>query len=250
MIPKIIHYCWFGGNPLPLKAKKCVASWEKYFHGYEIKEWNETNYDLKKNPYTADAYEAKNYSFVSDYVRFDILYQYGGIYFDTDVEVIKSFEDILSNGPFIGIETKGRINSGIGCGFYAGQPVLKDILAVYNKLNFSDSARNNYMAVDIATEIFTSLGFTNSDTIQKIADTTIYPIEYFNPIDYDTHYLHITSNTFSIHYGDASWVDNKRRLTANIHIWLCRILGKKAGKFLSGKFRKAAKSAYYFFTGK
>jgi len=250
MIPKIIHYCWFGGNPLPKKARKCIKSWEKYFPGYEIKELNETNYDVNKIPYTAEAHKLKKYAFVSDYARFDILYQYGGVYFDTDVEVIKPFDGILSKGPFLGMETTGRINPGIGCAFNTGQPVLKDILELYHKLDFADSVKNNYIIVDFITNVFVNLGFTNTDTIQKIADITIYPADYFNPVDYDTHYLHITSNTFSIHYGDASWVDNKRRLTADIHMWLCRIFGKKAGMFLSGKFRKAVKSAYCFFTGK
>lgn len=95
MIPKIIHYCWFGGNPLPELAQKCIASWKKFLPDYEIKEWNESNYDVRKIPYIEQAYNAKKYAFVSDYARFDILYQYGGIYFDTDVEVIKPFDEIL-----------------------------------------------------------------------------------------------------------------------------------------------------------
>jgi mannosyltransferase OCH1-like enzyme len=247
MIPKIIHYCWFGGNPLPPKAKKCVSSWKNYFPGYEIKEWNETNYNVNKISYTDEAYKSKYYAFVSDYARFDILNQYGGVYFDTDVEVIKPFDRVLSDGPFLGMETTGRINPGIGCAFNMGQPVVRNILELYYNSNFSESVKKNYTIVDFITNTFVNLGFTNTDTIQKIADTTIYPAEYFNPIDYDTHYLHITSNTLSIHYGEASWVDGKRRITAVIHRWLCRIFGKKIGGFLSGKFRKVAKSMYYFF---
>jgi len=250
MIPKIIHYCWFGGKQLPPKAKKCIASWEKYFPDYEIKEWNETNYDVYKIPYIADACKAKKYAYVSDYARFDILYQNGGVYFDTDVEVIKSFDSILSNGSFIGMEKSGSINPGVGCAFNAGQPVLKEILMVYQDLDFSDSLKKIYTITDLTTGVFTKHGFKDNNLIQNIADTTIYPAEYFNPIDYDTHYLCKTGNTFSIHYGNASWVDDKRRITAFIHWWLCRIFGKKAGTFLSGKIRKAAKSAYSFFTGK
>lgn len=104
MIPKIIHYCWFGGNPLPELAKKCIKSWEKYFPDYEIKEWNESNFDFNSCNYVKEAYEARKWAFVSDYARFKILYEYGGIYFDTDVEVVNSMEDILKKGAFIGRE--------------------------------------------------------------------------------------------------------------------------------------------------
>ena len=111
MIPKVIHYCWFGGNELPESAKKCIDSWRKFFPDYEIKEWNESNYDVRKNIYISQAYDAGKYAFVSDYARFDVLYQFGGIYFDTDVEVIKSFEDILTQGSFMGCEIDGETHT-------------------------------------------------------------------------------------------------------------------------------------------
>ncbi|MDE6612292.1 MAG: glycosyl transferase, partial [Muribaculaceae bacterium] len=104
MIPKTIHYCWFGRNPLPESALKCIASWRKYFPDYQIIEWNEDNFDVNAIPYTAQAYAAKKYAFVSDYARFKILYDHGGLYFDTDVEVIKPFDDILERGAFMGFE--------------------------------------------------------------------------------------------------------------------------------------------------
>lgn len=104
MIPKIIHYCWFGGNPLPEDAKKCIASWKKYLPDYEIKEWNESNFDVNCCPYVKEAYEAKKYAFVSDYARFHVLYREGGLYFDTDVEVIKNMDYIIAAGNFMGFE--------------------------------------------------------------------------------------------------------------------------------------------------
>ena len=107
MIPKIIHYCWFGRNSLPASAQKCIASWRKYFPDYEIKEWNEDIFNVNIIPYTQQAYEAQKYAFVSDYARFWILYHYGGLYFDTDVEVIKSFDDIVDKGAFMGLEIDG-----------------------------------------------------------------------------------------------------------------------------------------------
>ena len=119
MIPKIIHYCWFGRNPLPELAQKCIASWRKYLPDYEIKEWNEDNFDVNMIPYTAEAYKAKKYAFVSDYARFWILYKYGGLYFDTDVEVIKPMDDIIARGPFMGCENeagKGATKLGVNPG--------------------------------------------------------------------------------------------------------------------------------------
>lgn len=104
MIPKIIHYCWFGRNPLPPLAQECIASWRKYLPDYEIKEWNEDNFDVNAIPYTAEAYRQKKYAFVSDYARFWIMYHYGGLYFDTDVEVIRPLDDIIAAGNFMGFE--------------------------------------------------------------------------------------------------------------------------------------------------
>ena len=108
MIPKVIHYCWFGRNPLPPFAVKCIESWKKFLPGYEIKEWNEDNFDVNIIPYTQEAYEARKYAFVSDYARFYILYHHGGIYFDTDVEVIKSIDDIIERGAFMGCENEAK----------------------------------------------------------------------------------------------------------------------------------------------
>ena len=135
MIPKIIHYCWFGRNPRPASAKKCIASWRKYLPDYEIKEWNEDNFDVNIIPYTQQAYEMKKYAFVSDYARFWILYHYGGLYFDTDVEVIKSFDDIVDKGAFMGLEidgtkkdTKIAIAPGLGLGAETGMSIYYQIL--------------------------------------------------------------------------------------------------------------------------
>jgi len=242
-IPKIIHYCWFGNNPLPESAMKCINSWKKYFPDYEIKEWNETNYNVNIIPFTTEAYNNNKYAFVSDFARFDILYKEGGIYFDTDVEIIKSFNNILNNS-FLGMETTGRINPGLGCGFYACHKIISEIIDYYYNLNFNDFIKNNNTIVDITTDILTNNGFIKNNSIQNVSDITIYPCDYFNPIDYDTHYLHITQNTHSIHYGDASWIDKKRKFTAKIHIWLCRILGKKTGIYFSSIVRKSAKSIY------
>ena len=142
MIPKIIHYCWFGRNPLPESATKCIASWRKFFPDYEIKEWNEDNFDINIIPYTAEAYSVKKYAFVSDYARFWILYHYGGLYFDTDVEVIKNMYDIIDRGPFMGIEVDANEGSspaiapGLGLGAESYMKLYRDVLDYYKLQNF------------------------------------------------------------------------------------------------------------------
>ena len=152
MIPKVIHYCWFGHHPLSSLAKKCIKSWKRYFPDYEIKEWNEKNFDVNILPYTKEAYEEKRYAFVSDYARFWILYNYGGIYFDTDVEVIRPMTDIIERGAFMGCETVANkniplyVNPGLGLGLEAGNKILGDLLHIYSSLHFIKwfSSRNGY----------------------------------------------------------------------------------------------------------
>lgn len=207
MIPKIIHYCWFGENPLPELAQKCIESWEKYFPSYEIKEWNETNYDVHKIPYASEAYDAKKYAFVSDYARFDILYQYGGIYFDTDVEVIKPYDDILKNGGFMGFEAAGTVAAGLGIGCNAGLGIIHQIVEFYASLCFlnDDGSYNTYTVVEYVTKILKKHGLKRENTIQKFEGLTIYPIEYFCPISFITGKMNITNNTYSIHHYTASW---------------------------------------------
>lgn len=212
MIPKIIHYCWFGKNPLPPLAIKCIESWKKYLPDYEIKEWNEDNFNVNIIPYTAEAYQAKKYAFVSDYARFWILYNYGGIYFDTDVELIKPIYDIINKGPFWGCEGSScNINTigiapGLGIGSYKKHPVYKSILDYYKTLHFVKENNSEYITiVDYTTKIFTELGWKKKNSIQQVNDMYIYPVDYFSPMDIITKKLIITNNTRSIHWYNASW---------------------------------------------
>jgi hypothetical protein len=216
MIPKIIHYCWFGGNPLPELAKKCITSWKHFFPDYEIKEWNESNYNVYKIPYISEAYSAKKYAFVSDYARFDILYTYGGIYFDVDVEVIKPFDAILQNGGFMGLESVGKIaaglgigcNAGLGIGCNAGLGIVYQILEFYATIHFlnSDGSYNLHTVVEYVTAILKEQGLKDENTIQHLDGLTIYPVEYFCPKSFVTGKLKITENTYSIHHYDGSWL--------------------------------------------
>lgn len=197
MIPKVVHYCWFGGNPLPDDAKKCIASWKKFFPGYEIKEWNESNFDVNCCDYVKEAYAAKKWAFVSDYARFWILYHEGGLYFDTDVEVIKDMSDIIAKGAFMGCETDNKCAPGLG--------LYKEILDYYEKIHFFIEGNTTETVVTHTSKILKSHGWVGNGEIEQIEGVTIYPPEYFCPMDYKTGKLDITPNTRSIHWYTASW---------------------------------------------
>lgn len=216
MIPKIIHYCWFGHNPLPISARKCIESWRKFLPDYEIKEWNEDNFDVNSIPYTQQAYDAKKYAFVSDYARFWILYHYGGIYFDTDVEVVANMDDIIARGAFMGIEKGASIDGkpmvapGLGLGVELGHPFYERMLKVYNGLNYK-KADGTFDPVTIVTHTTKELyanGMKPSDDMQRVHDIWIYPADYFCPMDSTTGIITKTSRTVSIHHYDCSWMDH------------------------------------------
>ena len=214
MIPKIIHYCWFGRNPLPASAQKCIASWRKFLPDYEIKEWNEDNFDVNIIPYTQQAYEAKKFAFVSDYARFWILYHEGGLYFDTDVEVIKPMDDIIERGPFMGIEIPSTNNTmplvapGLGMGANADMEFYKKALEAYSHLSFlnSDGTLNQKTIVKYNTELLVESGMKATNHLQQVAEIWIYPADYFNPLDDLTGRLKITENTRSIHWYSKTWL--------------------------------------------
>lgn len=208
MIPKIIHYCWIGGNPLPASAKKCIASWKKYCPDYEIIEWNETNYDFTKNQYMKEALEAKKWGFVPDYARLDIICQYGGIYLDTDVEIIKSFDSLLENKGFAGFESEQYVNLGQGFGAEVGNPVIEKLLGSYDNLRFvnEDGSLNMIASPAHNTEALIECGLEIKNEKQMLEDCfTIYPIDYFCPKSYYDGIIRRTDNTYSIHHFDATW---------------------------------------------
>ena len=215
MIPKIIHYCWFGGNPLPPLAEKCIASWKRFLPDYEIKEWNEQNFDINIIPYTAEAYQAKKYAFVSDYAHFWILYHYGGLYFDTDVEVIKPMGSIIAKGAFMGCEQDSKsgieltVAPGLGLAVESKHEIYKAILEEYDSFHFinEDGSNNDKTVVEYVTEILKKHGLRNSPGIQNINGINVYPSEYFCPRNTVTKRMHITNNTYTIHHYMASWKD-------------------------------------------
>ena len=235
MIPKVIHYCWFGHNPLPKLAQKCIESWRKYLPDYEIKEWNEDNFDVNIIPYTQEAYACKKYAFVSDYARFWILYHYGGVYFDTDVEVIKPMDEIIRKGGYMGCENIAttdsdlRVAAGLGLACEANNSLFHAILEHYAGLSFLvDGVPNLTTVVAIVTDLLYLKGFKSINEIQEIEGIKIYPAEYFAARDNALITVPLTSNSYSIHHYMASWESPYFRFKKK----LGKRLGLRITKFL------------------
>lgn len=244
MIPKKIHYCWFGGNKMPKSAVKCIKSWKKFFPDYEIIEWNEDNYDVKKNQYIWEAYKMKKYAFVSDFARFDILYHEGGLYFDTDVEVIKNFDKIIQEGGFMGCEVDGSnekqvphgilVNPGLGLAAKPKLDLYKEIIEYYNQQKFlkPDGSMNMETVVTRTTDILMRHGLNDIKGIQKVAGITIYPADFFNPRNNNTGALQKTENTHAIHWYSQSWVTTTDRLRSKLTRPFHRVFGEECFEWL------------------
>lgn len=207
MIPKRIHYCWFGGNPLPEDAKRCIESWKKYCPDYEFVRWDESNYDVRKNSYVRNAYKSKKWAFLTDYVRLDIVSQFGGIYLDTDVELLRGLDGLLQQECFMGMEQVGTVATGLGFGAEAGHPFLAENKRVYEQTDFTqaDGTFKPEICVRITTRLLREQGLKDEARIQQIAGVTIYPPSYFCPLKMGTNRVTITPNTYSIHHYAASW---------------------------------------------
>lgn len=250
-IPKVIRYCWFGGKPLPPLALKCIKSWKKLFPGYEIKRWDESNFDVNVIPYTQQAYEAGKYAFVSDYARLWILYNFGGFYFDTDVEVIRNMDDIISSGPFMGCENefvpcnspdKLGVNPGLGLCASKGMSFYGELLNLYATLTFKriDGSLNTETIVSYTTKRLCSKGLKNVPEVQEIEGIKIYPKDYFCPMNYISKQLDITVNTRSIHHYCASWYGKRERL----YQFFLKVFGKKIAARLSKLEKKVRASVF------
>jgi hypothetical protein len=232
MIPKIIHYCWFGGNPLPPLAVKCIESWKKYCPDYLIKCWDESNYDIKKNKYMLQAYQSKKWGFVPDYARLDIIYEHGGIYLDTDVELIRSLDTLLDNGAFAGFEDGIHVGLGLGFGAMKNSNILKEILNTYNDIEFinPDGTLNTTPSPQYQTEFMLKKGLVSNNRLQVIEGLTIYPSDVLCPKNFTTGKLKITHNTYSIHHFDGSWMGIGQKARHERHSKIYRTFGMSIGK--------------------
>ena len=237
MLRKIIHYCWFGKNPFPEIVEKCIESWKKFCPDYEIIEWNESNFDIHCCKYVEQAYEAKKWAFVSDYCRFFVLYNYGGIYLDTDVELLKSIDGLPDN--FVGFENKSSVASGLIRGAEKGDSICNMMLQSYNDDLFVDNnGKLNLKTVcERETSIFEQYGLRLDGAKQVVLNTTVFPSEFFCPYNYITGKTNITENTYSIHHYSYSWKNGKESFRGRVYKILYRLFGEK----LANKIRKIFK---------
>lgn len=214
MIPKKIHYCWFGRGEKPKLAQKCIASWRNYMPDYEIIEWNEDNFDVNRNAYTQMCYDQKKYAFLTDYLRLVIVEEQGGIYFDTDVEAVRSFDDLLVHPAFAGFENDTHIATGLGFGAEPHNPVIQQMLKEYDQL--LDGQHGTIGCPILNTEALLKFGLKLNGEKQELTDAVVFPEDYFNPRNSITGELKKTANTYSIHWYCASWMPWYKRLRAAI----------------------------------
>ena len=233
-IPKKIHYCWFGGAPLPPIATKCIESWKKFFPDYEIIEWNESNLNININKFAQDAYYEKKFAFFTDVARLYIIYNYGGLYFDIDVEVIKSFDELIDNDVFFGIESEGKINTGLGFGAVPKHKIIKEMLDDYKNIDFISNKNqlNSVSCPIINSKVLVKNGFSLNNTFEERKRIAIYPSDYMNPKGGYGKELQISKNTVSIHHFDGSWLHNEEIKRAKLLKKLIKKFGKKYGNIL------------------
>lgn len=231
MIPKKIHYCWYGGKSLPKLAKKCIKSWKKYCPDYEIIRWDESNTDLQSNQYVREAFSHKKWAFITDYVRLKVLYEEGGIYMDTDVQVISSLDQFLVNKGFSGFENEHQVPTGIMAG-EKGNMFIECLLRDYDNKHFvdKDGKIDDTTNVDTITRIAMDKGLVLNNTLQTIEDFTFYPLDFFCPKDVRTLKVKLTDNTATVHHFAGSWVNP---ISRNINRWIKRILGEKISLAIS-----------------
>ena len=213
LIPKVIHYMWLGEGGIPKPLQRCIDSWKRYCPDYEIRQWDETNYDVGKNLYMRQAYARKMFGFVPDYARLDILYTYGGIYLDTDVELVKNLDDMLYQEAFCCVEKWQTINLGGGSGSVKGNKAIGILLKAREYLEFEDSRgkMNKNTCGYYYTIIMQKYGFKIQGKKQKILNMNIYPYEVFHPYDYMSGKLEQTENTYGIHHFHGGWLDERMK---------------------------------------
>lgn len=222
MIPKKIHYCWFGKTPKPKLYTRCIESWHRFCPDYEITEWNEDNFDCGQHPYLQWCYDHQKWAFLSDFARLLILKEHGGIYLDADVEMIRRPDQLLEHEAFLGFENETWLNTGLGFGCTQGHPITDILLQPY--LDMKPAADGSYRPIPcprVNTDALLPYGLKQDGSMQQVCGAAILPVEYLNPLDDETGRLRKTGNTFSIHRFGKSWMNKKTilrsRLTRPIH---------------------------------
>ena len=223
---RIIHYCWFGGKPIPQKLLEYQETWRRFFPDYELQRWDESNFDIRCCRYVSEAYDAGKWAFVSDYCRFWALEKYGGLYFDTDVEIVRPFDELLELNGFTGFETENDVNPGLV--LYLKEPhneIFRKTIEWYEEHPFLDDhgERIRINVCGIFTGILRQYGFEPNGRLQECGGITVFPKDYFCPFDDTTGLLHKTQNTYTIHWYDKSWFSPsmrfRSRITRIFHRW-------------------------------
>lgn len=257
MIPKIIHYCWFGTKEIPQMEKECMESWKKYLPDYEIRLWNEMNFDLSICKYVQEAYTAKKYAFVSDFCRIYALYEYGGIYFDTDVEVLKNFDQLLEHKSFLGFENRTMVGTAM-IALESHSPVAKDMLDYYYQTPYFDASGNENLTTNVTllNKILEKYGIKHENSYQELdGGIIVYPREYFFPKKLSENDFRITETAYCVHKMSGTWLTERQKKLGSNKVWInvCRpvlkclmnlsisLLGKERAKSLEIKVRNAIK---------
>lgn len=217
MIPKKIHYCWFGNNPMPKLLKKCLKTWKKKCPDYEIIKWDESNFDINCSKFVKDAYDNKAWAFVSDVARLMIIYENGGIYLDTDVELYKSLDSLLDCDAFFGFQqADNQINTGLCFGAKKNSKIIKKMINKYDDIDFNLSKKSEFICPILNSKVIFDNGFTVSNKIQNINNVVVYPAKYFDPIAPGNSKNLLSPESFSIHHYSATWTNKSNRIKRNI----------------------------------
>lgn len=212
MIPKIIHYCWFGGKSLPSDVKACIESWKKYCTDYKIVQWNENNFDISCHPFVKKAYDSKAWAFVSDYARLRVVYENGGIYLDTDVELLKSLDFLLENECYIGIQQAEFLcATGLGFGAQIHNPVVHEMLKKYDEIEFDLENKEKFACPWLNNDVIARFGNIDFDRINYLDGVTVYPPRFFDPLSAGRSKNLMCEETVSIHHYSASWTNGANR---------------------------------------
>ena len=242
MIPKIIHYCWFSGDPFPEDIEKCIESWRKHFPDYEIIQWNTSNFDVNMSRYTSEAFSKRKWAFLSDYARLWILYNYGGIYLDSDIEVFKSFDPLLSNHAFTGFESNDRIAAWI-FGSEKGNSVIGELLDYYKDRSFILPNGDLDLTPNPVplTQILIKHGMTRNNEYQILCDGnfTIYPMTYFCPKRPYEKTECFTENTYAMHLFSGAWLTSNQKKRRERASWRLVHMIAKMVLFIFGEKKYA-----------
>lgn len=233
---KTIHYCWFGRGEKPKLVQKCIASWKKFCPDYEIIEWNEDNFDVNQNKFISEAYSDRNFAFVSDYVRASVLYKFGGIYMDTDVEALASLDPFLGDRMFVGFE-EGNFAGTCVMGTEKEHPIMKAYLEHYENAVYFNADGTKYTDTNVVllTRLLEEKGLVKNGEKQTVADVTVYPRTFFSPYDYINGISYINSDSVTIHHFAQLWLPKSVRLKTEVKKAVAKIIGGENIKKLREK---------------